>query len=133
MSAQVLTTPPARRATSVLFCVLLGVTIGVVPTAGADPADPTTTPARTRATVRYELTGAGVAGYVTYQTNNGQAHATNAPLPWSLQLDGWKNSPWSLSAQSAGPGSLTCSVVIDGKVANQNTATGDPARVVCVG
>jgi len=100
-----------------------------IPSAGA-------TPDHTKVPVRYDLTGAGVAGYVTYQTQNGQAHATNVPLPWSIQLTGSMTNaaspaPYSLSAQSAGPGALTCTVSVNGKVVSQNTATGDPARVLC--
>ena len=100
-----------------------------IPSAGA-------TPDHTKVPVRYDLTGAGVAGYVTYQTQNGQAHATNVPLPWSIQLTGSMTNaaspaPYSLSAQSAGPGALTCTVSVIGKVVSQNTATGDPARVLC--
>ncbi|KLO31109.1 transmembrane protein MmpS5 [Mycolicibacter heraklionensis] len=94
------------------------------------------TPDLTKVPVRYDLTGTGVASYITYQGQNGQAHATNAPLPWSIQLTGSMTnaaSPasYSLSAQSAGPGALTCTVTVNGKVVSQNTATGDPARVLC--
>lgn len=97
--------------------------------AGARP-DPTKVP------VRYDLTGSGIAGYVTYQTQDGQAHATNVGLPWSIQLTGFMNSAaspssYSLSAQSAGPGVLNCTVSVNGKVVSQQSATGNPARVVC--
>lgn len=119
-----------RRATSLLLGVLLAsAAVAGVPAAGA-------TPDHTKVPVRYDLTGAGVAGYVTYQTQNGQAHATNVPLPWSIQLTGSMTnaaSPasYSLSAQTAGPGTLTCTVSVNGKVVSQNTSAGDPARVLC--
>lgn len=119
----------ARRATALLLGALVAPAAVWVAPAGALPD-------YTRVPVRYDLTGSGLAGYITYQTTSGQSHATNAPLPWSIQLTGWKTNashpnPYSLSAQSVGPGTLTCTVTIDGKVVSQNTATGDPARVLC--
>lgn len=120
-----------RKATSLLLGALVAsATIAGAPSAGA-------TPDHTLVPVRYDLTGTGVAGYVTYQTRNGQSHATNVPLPWSIQLTGRmanaaRPAPYSLSAQSAGPGALTCTVSVNGKVVSHNTATGDPARVLCV-
>lgn len=93
-------------------------------------------PDRTVVPVRYDLTGTGVAGYVTYQTNDVQSHATNVKLPWSMQLTGHMAnaaSPrsYSLSAQSNGPATLTCTVTVKGKVVSHRTASGDPARVLC--
>ncbi|WP_230987545.1 MmpS family transport accessory protein [Mycolicibacter heraklionensis] len=114
--------------------LLLGALVASATVAGAGSAG--ATPDLTKVPVRYDLTGTGVASYITYQGQNGQAHATNAPLPWSIQLTGSMTnaaSPasYSLSAQSAGPGALTCTVTVNGKVVSQNTATGDPARVLC--
>jgi len=119
-----------RKTTSLLVGVLIAsATIAGIPAAGA-------TPDRTKVPVRYDLTGTGVASYVTYQVQNGQAHATDVTLPWSIQLTGSMTnaaSPaaYSLSAQTAGPGALTCTVSVNGKVVSQNTSTGDPARVLC--
>lgn len=119
-----------RKAMSLLTGVLLAAAaLAGVPSAGA-------TPDHTKVPVRYDLSGTGVAGYVTYQTQNGQAHATNVALPWSIQLTGSMTneaSPasYSLSAQSAGPGALSCTVTVNGKVVAQNSATGNPARVLC--
>lgn len=119
-----------REAMSLLLGALVAsAALAGVPSAGA-------TPDQTKVPVRYDLTGTGVAGYLTYQGQNGQAHATNVPLPWSIQLTGSMTnaaSPasYSLSAQSIGPGALTCTVTVNGKVVSQNTATGNPARVLC--
>ncbi|HEX7323475.1 MAG TPA: MmpS family transport accessory protein [Mycobacterium sp.] len=127
-------TKPGRTRRAVMPA-LSGVVIGSaaiwVAVAGAAPSDDPV-----NATVRYELTGAGVAGYVTYQTERGQLHAANVPLPWSVQVtrlsDGSiMTADNSLSAQTAGPGSITCVIKVDGKVVAQNTATGEPARVLC--
>jgi hypothetical protein len=137
MTGQPLPNQTPRKLMSILFGILVGTaTIGSVAAAGAAPSDPTEPPGPTRATVRYDLSGSGVAGYVTYQTNNGQSHATNVPLPWSTQLLGWMQNatapnPYLLSAHTVGPGSITCSIAINGKVVSHNTATGDPARVLC--
>lgn len=114
--------------------LLLGALVASATIAGAGTAG--ATPDLTRVPVRYDLTGTGVASYITYQVQNGQAHATNATLPWSLQLTGAMTnaaspSSYSLSAQSAGPGALTCTVTVNGKVVSENTATGNPARVLC--
>lgn len=119
-----------RKAMSLLLGALIAsATLAGAGSAGAEPD-------RTKVPVRYDLTGTGVASYITYQTQNGQAHATNTTLPWSIQLTGSMTnaaSPasYSLSAQSAGPGTLTCTVSVNGKVVSQNTATGAPARVLC--
>jgi len=114
--------------------LLLGALVASAALAAAGSAG--ATPDRTKVPVRYDLTGTGVAGYITYQSQDGQRHATNTPLPWSIQLTGSMTnaaSPasYSLSAQSAGPGTLTCTVSVNGKVVSQNTATGAPARVLC--
>ena len=119
-----------RTALSLLGCVVIAsATLAGIPSAGA-------TPDHTKVPVRYDLTGTGVASYVTYQVQNGQAHATDVTLPWSIQLTGSMTnaaSPasYSLSAQTAGPGALTCTVTVNGKVVSQSTSTGDPARVLC--
>lgn len=122
------------RAHHALTPLLVGVLVGAAVTGGVPPAG--AAPDLTRAAIRYDLTGSGVAGYVTYQTNSGQSHAVNAPLPWSIQLTGqMMNStslaPYSLSAQGVGPGVLTCTIRVGDKVVSQNTATGNPARVLC--
>ncbi|OMC08247.1 hypothetical protein A5735_02025 [Mycolicibacter heraklionensis] len=114
--------------------LLIGALVASATIAGAGAAG--ATPDHTRVPVRYDLTGTGVASYITYQSQNGQAHATNAPLPWSIQLAGAMTnaaSPasYSLSAQSAGPGALTCTITVNGKVVSESTATGNPARVLC--
>jgi Mycobacterium membrane protein len=85
--------------------------------------------------IRYEVSGApGTAEYLTYELDYGQAHETNVSLPWSKQFHPASTSSRSflLSAQGHGPGSLTCRILIDGRVVSQATASGQPARTVCV-
>lgn len=132
-------TPPRRKsrrnsyqAMSILFGAFAA-TVVAVPTAGATPTTPSDPSQRL---IRYDLTGTGVAEYVTYQANRGQLHATNVQLPWSMEYTGMvtssvSNAMTAVSAHGVGPGSLTCTITINGKVVARNTATGDPARVVC--
>src|SRR5271155_3596231 len=81
----------------------------------------------------YQLSGsAPVADYISYQTDSGQSGQTqqaNVPLPWQTQFNVVGVKVFVLSAQS--PGSITCTILIDGKVVSQATANGAPARTVC--
>jgi hypothetical protein len=83
--------------------------------------------------VTYELSGsAPVADYISYQTNTGQtgqAVQAHVPLPWTTQFSFVGPKVFVISAQS--PGSITCTILIDGNVVSQATANGAPARTVC--
>jgi Mycobacterium membrane protein len=85
------------------------------------------------AQVTYQLTGsAPVADYISYQTDTGQTGQTqqeNVPLPWQTQFNALATGVFVLSAQS--PGSVTCTILLDGNVVSQATANGAPARTVC--
>ena len=81
--------------------------------------------------VTYQLSGsAPVADYISYEMDNDaqrqQAHVT---LPWTTQFNVVGNKVFVISAQS--PGSITCTILIDGNVVSQATANGAPARTVC--
>src|ERR1700761_5457553 len=81
-------------------------------------------------TVRYEINGPAVAQYISYQTDTGQLHQVNAPLPWSTQFTGFGGQVFVISAQ--GPGPISCKIIVDGNVVSNATATvGTPARTVC--
>lgn len=141
--------PPPRRAIPVLVGVLavLGVlggpaAVSPAPPAAATPSEePAPTPPHLTADVpapgiRYQVSGTGIAGHITYQTTNGQQHVANVPLPWSTQLTGKMGNrahpnAYAVSAQGVGPGSISCTLTINGQVVSQYTATGNPARVVC--
>lgn len=91
--------------------------------AGAAQADPPTK-------VTYQLTGsAPVADYVSYQLDSGQRQVAHVTLPWKTDFTVSGNRVFVISAQS--PGSITCTILVDGKVVNQATANGAPARTVC--
>jgi hypothetical protein len=81
----------------------------------------------------YQLSGsAPMADYVSYQTDSGQSGQTqqvHVPLPWTTQYSFVGSHVFVISAQS--PGSVTCTILIDGKVVGQATANGAPARTVC--
>lgn len=80
--------------------------------------------------VTYQLSGsAPVADYISYQTDAGQSQQAQVPLPWKTQFTAFSTQVYVMSAQ--GPGSITCTILIDGKVVSQATANGAPARTVC--
>jgi hypothetical protein len=80
--------------------------------------------------VTYQLSGsAPVADYISYQTESGQTQQANVPLPWTIQFNVVGTKVYVISAQS--PGSITCTILLDGKVVSQATANGAPARTVC--
>jgi hypothetical protein len=80
--------------------------------------------------VTYELSGsAPIADYVSYQLENGQTQQARVPLPWKTQFAVNGSRVLVISAQ--GPGSITCTILVDGKVVNQATGNGAPARTVC--
>ncbi len=68
--------------------ILLAIGFGVAATCGVANADPFQQ-------VRYEVSGPGVAEFVSYQTAKGQQRATNINLPWSSELTcpGRRSSP----------------------------------------
>jgi hypothetical protein len=116
----------ARAGSSILLAVLaaFATTVGICGAANA------TGP---QSQVTYQLSGsAPVADYVSYQTDTGQTGQTqqaHVPLPWQTQFNVVGVKVLVLSAQS--PGSITCTILLDGKVVSQATANGAPARTVC--
>jgi hypothetical protein len=82
--------------------------------------------------IRYEVSGApGTAEYLAYELDYNQAHEANVSLPWSKQFSASPGHTYLLSAQGHGAGSLTCRILMDGKVISQATASGQPARTMC--
>ena len=80
--------------------------------------------------VTYELSGSSpVADYISYQTDTGQTQQAHVPLPWKTQFTAFKGEVFVISAQS--PGSITCTILLDGKTVSQATSNGAPARTVC--
>jgi hypothetical protein len=120
-----ITTRPvkARTGSSILLAVLVAFTTTVGTCGVANATGPVTQ-------VTYQLSGsAPVADYISYQTDTGQTQQAHVALPWQTQFNVVGNKAFVISAQS--PGSVTCTITIDGKVVSQATANGAPARTVC--
>jgi hypothetical protein len=79
--------------------------------------------------VRYEVSGSGVAETITYQSDTGQKHIVNVPLPWSTQFTSFGGEVFVLSAE--GQGQISCNIVVDGNSVFKATASGTPGRAVC--
>ncbi len=84
-------------------------------------------------TVRYEVSSdSGAANNVTYMINNGEQQDTKVTLPWSKEFTvGEGFQPLVVNAQNAGSGSISCRILIDGKVVNEHTSDGQYAVVMC--
>jgi hypothetical protein len=106
-----------------IFVAALTAFAATVGPSGTAQADPPTQ-------VTYQLSGsAPIADYVSYQLEGGQAQQAHVPLPWKTQFTVVGSRVLVISAQGAG--SITCTILVDGKVVNQATANGAPARTVC--
>ena len=108
---------------SIVFAALTAVAASVAPVGQANATGSQTQ-------VTYQLSGsAPVADYISYQTDTGQAQQAHVQLPWKTQFTSFGTQVFVLSAQS--PGSITCTILLDGKVVSRATANGAPARTVC--
>jgi Mycobacterium membrane protein len=111
---------------SIVFAVLTAAAASVGPIGQANATGSQTQ-------VTYQLSGsAPVADYISYQTDigqSGQERQAHVPLPWKTQFNFIGNPVLVISAQ--GPGSITCTILVDGNVVSQATANGAPARTVC--
>jgi MmpS family membrane protein len=80
--------------------------------------------------VTYQLTGSSpVADYISFQSDTGQTQQAHVPLPWATTFTSFGYQQYLISAQS--PGSVTCTILVNGNVVSQATANGTPARTVC--
>jgi len=126
MTSQSSTTPRRveHRSGASIICAALtafATTIGICGVANATGS---------QSQVTYQLSGsAPVADYISYQTESGQTQQANVPLPWTTQFNVVGTKVYVISAQS--PGSITCTILLDGEVVSQATANGAPARTVC--
>jgi Mycobacterium membrane protein len=126
MTSQLSPTPRQvkhRMGASILLAVLTAVATAVGMCGVAAAVDP---PPH----VTYQLSGsAPVADLISYQTNTDQAIQAHVPLPWQTQFTSFGPEVFVISAQSLG--SITCTILLDGKVVSQATANGAPAHTVC--
>src|ERR1700761_8771006 len=79
--------------------------------------------------VRYEVSGSGVADTINYQSDTGQIHIVNVPLPWSTQFTSFGGQVFVLSVE--GQGQVSCNILVDGNSVFKATASGTPGRAVC--
>ncbi len=105
------------RGSSILFAIGIGFSTmcGVANASNENPL------------IRYEVSGPGVAQYISYQTDTGQLHAVNAPLPWSTEFASFGGEVFVLSAQ--GVGNIRCRILIEGNVVSDAQSAG--GRTVC--
>jgi hypothetical protein len=66
--------------------------------------------------------------------NQGEQQETSVTLPSSKEFTADQSfQAFVVTAQNAGTGSITCEILIDGRVVNQHTSNGQYAVVVCSG
>jgi hypothetical protein len=87
--------------------------------------------------VIYELLGEHGVRNVTYVADGAAiVQEREAATPWSksFQRTGVEGGRefYSVSAQNAGPGTLRCRIIVDGRVVGENSVAGDRAMVTCV-
>lgn len=91
--------------------------------------------ADTPTAVTYRVTGTGgEAGTITYQVNGNTTQDSQVALPWAkdTEVTGYlKFASVIASLPYDGSGSITCQVLVDGKVVVENTATGPGASASC--
>lgn len=85
--------------------------------------------------VRYEIAGQSLAGLVNYTTGQSSpvAEARQVRLPWRMEFDASGGFVPSLSVQSAGAGSITCRITVNGEELSSVTVEGTNAVVICTG
>jgi hypothetical protein len=136
--------PPRKPVTSqAWFWLVVGVgivafVIGAVAVAKhARDTTPTDAPATTAAghVVVYQVDGTAGTADVTYLTRGGEEQQNGTLLPFAKHMtDSEAGSLLSLVAQSKSPdGSVTCRIVVDGRVISEHTSSGGYAVVSCDG
>ena len=105
---------------------------------GADPVLVTPTGNNTAESfnpkvVTYEVFGSGSTGVINYLDLDGiPQRVENVALPWSLTLSTTVPAvSANILAQSDGD-DVTCRILVDGELEQENTATGVNAQTVCV-
>jgi cytoskeletal protein RodZ len=122
-----------------LAAILLIIVLIIVIVASA--ANKVNKDATTVHTVVYSVTGTGTSAAtdITYDTlqqgsgQQGEAQDTNVALPWSKTIHAsGLFTVYSVSGTvGESGGSITCSITVDGKVVNTNTANGAFATASC--
>ena len=83
--------------------------------------------------VRYELDGPPFAGMISF--TSGQAspvtEVTRVRLPWQKEVDAAGGFVPSVSVQGAGPGSISCRIMVNGELVSAVTVEGVNAVATC--
>lgn len=81
---------------------------------------------------RVHAKGSSRAIQITYGTGaGGIAQAASAALPWRKRLGTSDAGIYTLNAQNAGSGSITCAIYVDGSLVDRQTSTGPYSFVQC--
>jgi Mycobacterium membrane protein len=85
--------------------------------------------------VRYELTGARRAGYVTFTATQPGTIAPLTPvrLPWRTEFDAAHGFIPTITAQNSGDGAISCRIAVNGRVVSEVTSEGPFGVVTCTG
>ncbi len=85
--------------------------------------------------VRYEVTGTTPAAEITYDGPPGHHEAfITVQLPWSVEFDASQQQYLFISARNPHmPTTVHCTIVVDGKVWQTDSHTGDNTMAVCGG
>ncbi|MER5390629.1 MmpS family transport accessory protein [Saccharopolyspora sp. NPDC002686] len=104
------------------------------PPIGEAPADNSSAQPRT---VVYEVTGSGKALNITYTTDGMTSveQQQDAALPFTkeISLPPEAFQMFSVSAQNAGNGTISCKITVDGKVLKEASSNGQYSVVMCNG
>lgn len=107
---------------------------GQPPAPGAPPQQDGNTATRT---VLYEVTGSDKALNVTYTTDGmastEQQQNANLPFKKEISIPRQPFQVFSLSAQNAGSGTITCKITVDGKVIKEASSGGPYSVAMCSG
>ena len=99
------------------------------------PPTTTTTPPKAHHVV-YRVTGTATKALITYSTDGTPtlAQDADASVPWTHEIDTPAGQILSIplvSAQNEGPGTITCTLEVDGKVAKTVTSNGEASTADC--
>jgi hypothetical protein len=116
----------------VVVVIIAIVVIAAIASGGGSSNSITGTTGTKDGKVTYVVTGPAKASMTYTDGGTNTAQDNNAKLPWK------KTVPiadtvitYQVSAQNAGGGSITCKILLDGKVVKTNTSKGDYAIVTC--
>jgi hypothetical protein len=78
--------------------------------------------------VTYTVSGGDGAGTITYENENADtSQATQVATPWTYTFTAVDGAFLYVSAQNAGGGTITCSISVDGTIAESNKSEGQYA------